>query len=138
MAVTVAARTVGAVGHHRTVARPGITAAEAVVLVHHLPGVELRERDEWTSVTFRGKGFAWVNHTQGTAMVKSTHDDRAAMVATDPAAYAEGWASATTAWVLVTLARADRDEVAELLLDAWRMTATKRVVAAYDARAPDD
>jgi hypothetical protein len=115
------------------VARSGSTAAGVVDLARDLPGVVLRERDEWTSITFRGRGFAWVNHTEGTAMVKSTHDDRAAMVATDPRAYAEGWASATTAWVLVTLAAADPGEVAELLLDAWRMTATKRVVAAYDA-----
>jgi hypothetical protein len=94
-------------------------------------------------VTFRGKGFAWVDHAEDRAMVKSTHDERSAMLATDPDAYAEGWASSSTAWVLITLGAADPDEVAEVLLDAWRMTATRRAVAAYDAaagraRAPSD
>jgi hypothetical protein len=35
--------------------------------------------------------------------------------------------------MLVTVARVDRDELAELLLDAWRSSAPKRLVAAYDA-----
>ncbi len=112
-----------------------MTAAALVGLARDLPGVVLRERGDWTSVTYRGKGFAWVDHADERAMVKSTHDERAAMVATAPDAYAEGWASSSTAWVSVTLAAADPDEVAEILLDAWRMTATKRAVAAYDAGA---
>jgi hypothetical protein len=112
-----------------------MTAQGVVDLARALPGVVLRERDDWTSVTFRGKGFAWVDHADDRAMVKSTHDERSAMVATDPDAYAEGWASSSTAWVLITLRAADPDEVAEVLLDAWRMTATRRAVAAYDAAA---
>jgi hypothetical protein len=113
-----------------------MTPAGLVELARSLPDVVLREYDDWTSVTFRGKGFAWVNHAEERAMVKSTHDERAAIVATAPEVYAEGWASSTTAWVSITLARADPDEVAEILLDGWRMTATKRAVAAYEARLP--
>ena len=35
-------------------------------------------------------------------------------------------------WIQVTLAKADRTLVEELLEDAWRRKAPKRVVAAYD------
>ena len=37
------------------------------------------------------------------------------------------------AYVLVRLAVADPDELGELVEDAWRLMAPKRVVAAYDA-----
>jgi hypothetical protein len=33
----------------------------------------------------------------------------------------------------VTIAKADREEVEELITEAWRMTALKRMVAAFDA-----
>ena len=37
------------------------------------------------------------------------------------------------AYVLVALARVDRTQLGELLEDAWRISAPKRLVAAYDA-----
>lgn len=98
-----------------------------------LPDVVLREYSHWTSITFRGKGFAWVDHADDTAMIKSTHVERAACVATSPEVYAEGWASATTAWIAVQLAKADPEEIFELLAEGWRMTATKKAIAEFDA-----
>jgi hypothetical protein len=97
-----------------------------------LPEVVLKESDSWTNITFKGKGFAWVQHPANRAMIKARHDERDALLATDPAAYEPGWTTNSTAWVRVRLDAADADEVFELLEEAWRMTATKRVVAAYD------
>ena len=98
-----------------------------------LPDVVLKDFSHWTSITYRGKGFAWVDHAENTAMIKGTHDERAACVATDPDTFSEGWESATTAWIRVQLERADPEEIFELLAKGWRMNAPKRVVAAYDA-----
>jgi len=97
-----------------------------------LPDVVLKESDNWTNITFKGKGFAWVNHPANRAMIKSSHDERAALLATDPDVYVAAWATNTTAWVTVHLEHADADEVAELLEEAWRMTATKKAIRAYD------
>lgn len=102
-------------------------------LATRFPDVVLREGPSWTSITFKGKGYGWVKHDDNTAMLKTTHTERTALLATDPSTYAEGWASGTTAWVLVQLEHARPDEVLELLADGWRMTATKRAVAAFDA-----
>jgi hypothetical protein len=107
-------------------------SAEVVTLAVGLPDVVLKEHSAWTSMTVRGKGFAWVNHGENTAMIKGTHEERAACVATTPEVYSEGWASATTAWVSVRLEHADPDEVFELPADGWRMNATKQAVAAFD------
>ena len=108
-------------------------AVDVVALAEGLPDVVLKDYKQWTSITFRGKGFAWVDHARDLAMVKSSHAEREAMVGSDPATFSAGWASRTTAWVSIDLDRTDPDEVFEILADAWRMTATKRAVAAYDA-----
>jgi hypothetical protein len=107
-------------------------ATQVVELSGRLPDVVLKEYRHWTSITFRGKGFAWVDHQDDTAMIKSTHHERAAIIGSDPETYSEGWASRSTAWVSVDLSGADAEELFEILADAWRMTATKKAVAAFD------
>jgi hypothetical protein len=95
-----------------------------------LPEVVLREGDSWTHITFRGRGFAWVNHPENRAMIKAGHEELEALLATAPAVYEAGWTSGSSAWVRVRLELADPAEVAELLEEAWRMTATKRAIKA--------
>ena len=109
-----------------------LSSSQLVDLSSRLPDVVLKESDRWTSITFKGKGFAWVNHDENRAMIKASHDERDALLATAPAVYEPGWATNSTAWVRVQLDLADPDEVGELLEEAWRMTATKRAVRAFD------
>jgi hypothetical protein len=97
-----------------------------------LPEVVLKEGDNWTNITFKGKGFAWINHPENRAMIKVHHDEREALLATAPAVYEAGWSTNSSAWVRVRLELADPAEVFELLEEAWRMTATKRAIKAYD------
>jgi hypothetical protein len=110
-----------------------VDAVALVALSAGLPDIVLKEYRHWTSITFRGKGFAWVDHHEDTAMVKSTHAEREAIIGSDPETFSAGWASRTTAWVSIELSGADAEEVFEILADAWRMTATKKAVAEYDA-----
>jgi hypothetical protein len=109
-----------------------LSASQLVEMSSVLPEVLLKEGASWTNITFKGKGFAWVNHPDDRAMIKAHHDERDALLATAPAVYEAGWATNSTAWVKVRLELADPDEVFELLEEAWRMTATKRAIRAYD------
>ena len=109
-----------------------ISSVELVERSTELPEVVLKEGASWTNITFRGKGFAWVKHPENRALIKGHHDERAALLATAPEVYEAGWATASSAWVWVRLDLADADEVLELLEEAWRMTATKRAVTAFD------
>ena len=111
-------------------------ADDVVALSGSLPDIVLKEYRHWTSITFRGRGFAWVDHREDTATVKSTHSDREAMIGSDPETFSAGWVSRSTAWVSIELTAADPEEVFEILTDAWRMTATKKAIAAYDASGP--
>jgi len=44
-----------------------------------LPVVVLKEGVNWTNITFKGKGFAWVNHPESRAMIKAHHGERDAL-----------------------------------------------------------
>ena len=113
--------------------RRRLSSTELVERSTELPEVVLKESDSWTNITFNGKGFAWVNHQEDRAMIKAHHDERDALLATAPEAFEAGWSTTSTAWVRVRLEAADPEEVLELLEEAWRMTATKRAVTAFDA-----
>jgi hypothetical protein len=108
------------------------TSTRLVEMSTDLPEVVLKESDTWTNITFRGRGFAWVNHTENRAMIKAHHDERDALLATSPEIYQAGWATNSSAWVKVRLELADPQEVYELLEEGWRMTAPKKVVKAFD------
>jgi hypothetical protein len=109
-----------------------LSSFELVEMSTELPEVVLKESVNWTNITFKGRGFAWVNHPENRAMIKAHHDEREALVATAPGVYEAGWTTNSSAWVRVRLERADPEEVSELLEEAWRMTATKRAIKAFD------
>jgi hypothetical protein len=103
-----------------------LSSSKLVEMSTALPEVVLKEGDNWTNITFKGKGFAWINHPENRAMIKAHHHhEREALLATAPAVYEAGWATNSSAWVRVRLELADPAEVFELLEEAWRMTATK-------------
>jgi hypothetical protein len=108
------------------------SSSRLVEMSAELPEVVLKEGANWTNITFKGKGFAWVNHPENRAMIKARHDEREALLATAPEVYEPGWATNSSAWVRVHLDLADPDEVLELLEEGWRMTATKRAIGAFD------
>ncbi len=64
-------------------------------------------------------------------------DERDALVAAEPDKFhLPRTSDLRFNWVVVRLDAIDADEMAELVLDAWRMVVPKKVAAAYDARHP--
>ncbi len=109
-----------------------LSSSQLVEMSTELPETVLKEGVNWTNITFKGRGFAWVNHPENRAMIKAHHDERDALLATAPEVYEAGWATNSSAWVRVRLELADPDEVFELLEEAWRMTATKRAIKTWE------
>ena len=79
--------------------QPALSSSQLVEVSTELPEVVLREGVNWTNITFKGKGLAWVNHSENRAMIKAHHDERDALLATAPAVYEAGWATNSSAWV---------------------------------------
>jgi hypothetical protein len=84
-----------------------------------------------TDVTFRvrGKIFAIGGDDSDTLSVKATPATQAELIDLDPATFSVAAYVGRFGWVRVSLDRIDPVELRELLVEAWRLTAPKRLVA---------
>ena len=104
---------------------------------------EAREVEAWGAPTFRVKTmFAMYaepgnHHGEGreSVWVKALKTNQELMVAADPERFFVPPYMGPSGWIGVHLdsARTDWAELAELLRDAWRMSAPKKLVARHDA-----
>jgi hypothetical protein len=114
-----------------------VTVAQVRAMALALPHAE--EVVTWgTDLTWRvrGKIFAMGGPQSSAISVKCTKEDQAELVAAAPDAYEPAAYVGRFGWVSVTLARVDAGEVRELLIEAWRQTAPKKLVKDYDAEHP--
>lgn len=93
-----------------------------------LPDAHEEPHFERTSFRVGTKIFASAETDPGTHLhvFVDEHETRA-LVAADPATYAELWWGKRLSGVRVTLASADEAELGEILADAWRRKAPKRL-----------
>ena len=112
-----------------------------VAIVADLPGVTVEDGYGHTGFLLRGRPIAWLlvdHHGDGrlALTVKAPPGEQESLVGTDPDRYFRPAYTGASGWVGVLLdpaSRADWDEVAGLLEQAWRMSAGKRAVTVYDA-----
>ena len=92
------------------------------------------EQETWGTPTFRvrKKIFVMFSDEQREAWVKSTHDEQRALTQMNPDTFFVPPYVGPSGWVGVRFRSVDRDEMRELITEAWRMTAPKRLVDAFD------
>jgi hypothetical protein len=97
-----------------------------------LPGAE--ERETWGEATFRvrGKIFVMLTERERQAWVKSVHDEQRSLVSMEPDTFFVPPFVGPSGWIGVRIAKVDRAEMHELLIEAWRLTAPRRAVRAFD------
>jgi hypothetical protein len=97
--------------------------------------LEAEERETWGHPTFRvrDKMFATMSDDGRQATVKATKEEQAALVAAAPETFGVPAYVGRHGWVSIQLATVDPTELHELVVEAWRQTAPKRLVTAYDA-----
>jgi len=96
---------------------------------------ETTEKLTWeVDITFRvrDKIFVIMGPDGGGASIKATLEAQQALVASDPETFSVSAYTGRFGWTSVVLARVDPDELSELVEDAWRRTAPKKLVAAFD------
>jgi hypothetical protein len=110
-----------------------ITADELRQVVRSLP--EAEERETWGHPTFRVRDrmFAAMSDDGQQASVKATRQEQAALVSAAPETFGIPAYVGRHGWVSIQLATVDPAELRELIVEAWRQTAPKRLVAAYDS-----
>ena len=100
-----------------------------------LPETTEEPHFEKSSFRVKGKIIATVPVGGKVLHLSVDPDEGRALVEEDPAAFEPiVWGQRPRHdWVRVILAKADRTQVEELLEDAWRRKAPKRLLAAFDA-----
>ena len=113
--------------------RPGTTGAQLLAWLEALP--EFEEVETWGHPTFRVRRrmFGSMDSDGTSATFKAAPEEQQALLAEDPETYSYPAYVGRHGWVTVDLARADPAQVHELAVEAWRRTAPRRVVRAYDA-----
>ena len=98
---------------------------------------EAEERETWETATFRVRDriFMMFSEHERHAWIKSTFDEQQALVTMDPDAFFVPPYVGSKGWVGVVISKADAGELRELVTEAWRMTAPKRLVATSDEGA---
>jgi hypothetical protein len=97
-----------------------------------LPDAE--ERETWETATFRvrNKIFVMFSERERDLWIKSTHDEQKALIAMDPDTFFVPPYVGPNGWIGVRIRTVDPDELRELVIEAWRLTAPKRLVQAFD------
>ncbi len=100
-----------------------------------LPGGREVMVESWGHPTLRvgDKMIAGGGPGSPTMTVKASKEDQAELIASAPETYAVADYIGRFGWVRVTLAAADEAELRRIVEDAWRSTAPKRAVRAYDS-----
>jgi len=109
-----------------------VSGDDARTLALGLPEVE--ERETWSHPTFRVRDKMFMTmDSEGTSVtVKASKEAQAALVGSEPETFSVPAYVGQHGWVAVRLDRVDPEELAELIDEAWRMTAPKRLIKAYD------
>jgi hypothetical protein len=96
---------------------------------------EAEERETWGNATFRVRDriFVIMSDDGSSASVKAAREEQTALLAEDPETFTFPAYVGRHGWVGVDVGRIDGGQLRELVTEAWRMTAPKRVVRVFDA-----
>ena len=111
-----------------------VTIAQVRTMALGLP--ETAEVVTWGSdLTWRvrDKIFVMGGPESPSVSVKASKEDQAELVAMAPETYSPSAYVGRFGWVSVVLANVDEGELRDLIVEAWRATAPKRLVKEYDA-----
>ncbi len=95
---------------------------------------EVEERETWGDTTFRvrGKIFVISSPDGDTASIKASLDDQSGLVAMEPETFSVAAYTGRYGWVRVRLAGLSGELADQLIRNAWRRTAPKRLVAKFE------
>jgi hypothetical protein len=100
-----------------------------------LPGGQEIMVEEWGHPTLRVNNKMFASGAPGSpAMtVKCSKEEQALLIAQRPDVYSKAAYVGRFGWVEVKLSKVDSAELRELVIEAWRRTAPKKLVKEYDS-----
>lgn len=102
-------------------------------LVDALPSVRRAEARDWTSFKVGDKGFGYLWERTRTVGLKQTIAEQQALVAERPEVFEEQFTAGGYGWVVVRLDLIGAEELAELLTEAWLLSAPQELLDAHES-----
>ncbi|MFI6027580.1 MmcQ/YjbR family DNA-binding protein [Amycolatopsis magusensis] len=108
----------------------GVRSEQFQRMVDALAEVERAKGSEYTSYSVRGKRFGYYWPRTQTVGLKQTLSEQLALVAERPEVFEVQFTTGGFGWVVVYLSGIDADELAELVYEAWRLSAPEELIEA--------
>ena len=108
----------------------GCSIADFFELVDQLPRVARDDNGRYWRLAVERATFGYLWEPTRTVGLKQTLSEQLALVAERPETFEVQFTSGGFGWVVVRLAGVERDELAELTFEAWRLTAPQPLVDA--------
>jgi hypothetical protein len=105
-------------------------------VVHQLDEVEQGDLERWSRFAVAGRTFGYLWPRTCTSGLKQTIAEQLALVAERPKVFEVQFTAGGFGWVVVHLEGVDRDELAELTFEAWRLSAPAHLLASRGERLP--
>ncbi|WP_026124572.1 MULTISPECIES: MmcQ/YjbR family DNA-binding protein [Nocardiopsis] len=106
----------------------GVEMERFLRLLNALPDVEHKESAQWTSFSVHDKKFGYLWPRTRTVGLKQTLSEQLALVAERPDVFEVQFTAGGYGWVVVHLDKIDLDELSELVLEAWRLSAPEHLL----------
>jgi hypothetical protein len=113
------------------------TIAEALDLLGQLEQVLVEERRRWSELAVAGRTFGYLWEPTRTIGLRQTLLEQQLLVGERPDVFEVQFTAGGFGWVVVHLDLVGRDELAELVFEAWRLTAPEELVVARGERLPE-
>ena len=105
-------------------------------LVEQLPEVTRTDNGRYWRIAVSRLTFGYLWEPTRTVGLKQTVDEQLALVAERPETFEVQFTSGAFGWVVVRLEGVERDELAELTFEAWRLTAPAALLDVRGDRLP--
>ncbi|GHJ58342.1 hypothetical protein NOK12_08610 [Nocardioides sp. OK12] len=96
---------------------------DVVELVDQLPGTARTDHGRYTRLRVAGRTFGYLWEPTVTVGLKQTLAEQHALVAMRPDVFEVQFTAGGFGWVVAHLRHVERDELAELVFEAWRLSA---------------
>jgi hypothetical protein len=114
----------------------GCSIADFFDLADQLPEVTRVDNGRYWRMAVSSRTFGYLWEPTRTVGLKQTLAEQLALVAERPETFEVQFTSGAFGWVVVRLEGVDRDELAELTFEAWRLTAPAVLVERRGERLP--
>ena len=105
-------------------------------LIGQLEEVSVSEYDHYTRFDVSGRTFGYLWEPTSTVGLKQTVAEQQALVGERPEVFEVQFTAGGFGWVVVQLHGVERDELAELVFEAWRLSAPRTLVDQRGEKLP--